>query len=36
MESLTIEDMKNELKKNGYKNIDEMPPHIIIELWQNQ
>lgn len=36
MESLTIEDMKNELKKSGYKNIDEMPPHKIIELWQNQ
>jgi hypothetical protein len=36
MDSVTLEEMKKELKENGYKNVDEMPTHKIIELWQSQ
>lgn len=36
MDSVTLDDMKNELKENGYENVDEMQTYEIIELWQNQ
>ena len=32
---VTLEEMKQELKENGYKNVDEMPTYEIIRLWQS-